>query len=104
VPKDQVSELLDEMHIGWLDPADVASEKKARSADDPYKDEPARHPALVSISEVPCSAETPREMILDEWLTPAPLWFVRNHHPVRLGGAGGGAGRGGRGGLRSEGW
>ncbi len=31
---------------------------------------------------MPCSAELPPAFILDDWLTPASLWFVRNHHPV----------------------
>ena len=82
VPKEHVAEFLAPMHIGWLDPADVASERSMRSADDPYANEPTRHPALISISDVPCSAELPREFITDDWITPAPLWFVRNHHPV----------------------
>ncbi len=37
--------------IGWLDPADVVNPSE-RSADDPYANEPARHPALIVISEV----------------------------------------------------
>jgi len=74
VPKDHVAEQLASLQVGWLDPADVAREKSSRSADDPYVNEPARHPALISVSEVPCSAELPREFLIESWLTPAALW------------------------------
>ena len=82
VPKPAVCEILAPMQIGRLDPAEEATEKAERAEDDPFRDEPERHPALRLLSETPCSAETPRQLIADSWITPGALWFVRNHHPV----------------------
>lgn len=86
VPKDHVAEILGPLQIGWLDPAEAAAEAAAAAAraasDDPYKDEPARHPALKMLSETPCSAETPAQLLGDSYLTPSALFYVRNHHPV----------------------
>lgn len=82
-PKDHVAEILAPLQVGWLDPAEAASEK-ARSPDDPYAKEPARHPALQLLSETPCSAESPASLMHDSWITPNELWFVRNHHPVPI--------------------
>jgi len=80
-PKDHVAEILAPLQIGWLAPGDAAA-AKARSPDDPYANEPARHPALQLLSETPCSAESPPTLMSDSWITPNELWFVRNHHPV----------------------
>nr|BAU71142.1 sulfite oxidase [Parachlorella kessleri] len=50
---------------------------------DPYKNEPAdRHPALVIRSAKPCNAETPLELLTASLVTPADLFYVRNHLPV----------------------
>ncbi|VDK51599.1 unnamed protein product, partial [Gongylonema pulchrum] len=50
--------------------------------DDPYRNDPKRHPALLVNSEKPFNAETPPELILDDFFTPNELFFVRNHMPV----------------------
>jgi len=81
-PKDHVAEILAPLQIGWLDPADVAAAAAARSDDDPYAKEPARSPMLRMLSETPCSAESPPSLMLDHYVTPNELFFVRNHHPV----------------------
>ena len=81
--KEHVEQLLQEYQIGWLHPDDVKEAAAcARAADDPYANQPARHPALKVLSEIPCSAELPASLMMDSWLTPAPLWYVRHHHPV----------------------
>ena len=61
VPKDHVAAILAPLQVGWLDPAEVAAAKAAaqRADDDPYRDEPERHPALKLLSETPCSGESP---------------------------------------------
>jgi sulfite oxidase len=85
VPKDHVAEILGPLQIGWLDPAEAAAAAAAAAAradDDPYKNEPSRHPALRMLSETPCSAESPAHLLGDSWLTPSALFYVRNHHPV----------------------
>ena len=50
--------------------------------DDPYQYDPERHPALHIYTQQPCNASCPNELILDNWITPNSLWYVRNHHPV----------------------
>jgi len=82
-PKEHVAEILAPLQIGWLDPADVAAAAaSARSPDDPYANEPLRHPALRMLSVTPCSGESPAALMADSWITPNELFFIRNHHPV----------------------
>lgn len=50
--------------------------------DDPYRNDPKRHPALLVNSQKPFNAETPTELILDNFFTPNDLFFVRSHMPV----------------------
>lgn len=84
VPKAHVAEILAPLQVGWLDAAEAAAADAAaqRADDDPYRDEPARHPAMRLLSETPCSAETPAHFLGDSYLTPSALFYVRNHHPV----------------------
>lgn len=48
---------------------------------DPYVDEPQRHPALHISSQKPFNAEPPIEL-LNSYVTPNDLFFIRNHLPV----------------------
>jgi len=83
VPKDHVAEILAPLQVGWLDPAEMARQKRSAADDnDPYAHEPERHPALKLISATPCSGESPATLMSDSWTTPNDLFFVRNHHPV----------------------
>ena len=84
-PKSHVAEFLAPLLIGHVDPVELAAAAAARSArpaDDPYVNEPERSAALRMLSETPCSGESPTTLMIDNWLTPNPLFFVRNHHPV----------------------
>lgn len=74
-------ELLEEMRIGNLDERDIVVEE-LRDEDDPYRNDPKRHPALLVNSQKPFNAETPTELILDNFFTPNDLFFVRSHMPV----------------------
>jgi sulfite oxidase len=49
---------------------------------DPYADDPARHPGLKFHATKPCNAEVPAAMLMDSWITPNDVWFIRHHHPV----------------------
>ena len=60
--------------------ADAAA--AARAASDPYGNEPARHPALVVLKHKPFNAEVPPGLLVDHYVTPTALWYVRHHHPV----------------------
>lgn len=53
--------ILAKYRIGSLVGGSAASAGKA--LEDPFKAEPARHPALVQRSSKPCNAETPAEML-----------------------------------------
>lgn len=63
---------------GVLDPSEV----EQIDEDDPYARDPKVHPALHMHSDKPLQAETPAALLLDSWVTPSDLWFVRGHHPV----------------------
>jgi len=71
--------LLESMRIGDVaDPLPIAD-----LGSDPYDTDPNdRHPGLIFHNNKPCSAEVPCELVMDNWLTPIPVWFIRNHHPV----------------------
>lgn len=86
-PAVHIDDVLGPMRVGTLHAKDFAAETsatKARKEDDPYKDEPERHPALKVHTAEPCNAEAPAAMLGDPYITPAELWYVRNHHPVPL--------------------
>jgi sulfite oxidase len=70
--------ILERHRIGTLDPSDV----EQVDSSDPYASDPPRHPGLKFHGEKPCQAEIPPAMMMDSWVTPADLWFIRNHHPV----------------------
>ena len=78
---EETEDLLEEMRIGNL-----IIEDNNEEADplDPYGHEPwrARHPALEARSQKPFNAEPPLELLADSFLTPNPLFYVRNHLPV----------------------
>jgi len=75
-------QILETLRIGNLDPRDMEDEEVDQ--DDPYANDPSRHPALLFHSRKPCNAETPMPLVMDNWITPTDLWYIRNHHPVPL--------------------
>eukprot|EP00397_Hematodinium_sp_SG-2012_P027967 GEMP01029418.1.p1 GENE.GEMP01029418.1~~GEMP01029418.1.p1 ORF type:complete len:409 (+),score=72.74 GEMP01029418.1:409-1635(+) len=50
--------------------------------DDPYFGEPERHPGLIFHNTKPMNAEVPVSLLIDHWITPNDIWFIRHHHPV----------------------
>ncbi|EDO45092.1 predicted protein [Nematostella vectensis] len=77
--KEEVLEILEEYRIGDLAHEDQVIEFKE---DDPFKEDPERHPALKKNSEKPFNAEPPLQLLGDSYITPNELFFVRNHLPV----------------------
>ncbi|KAF8820254.1 putative sulfite oxidase, partial [Cardiosporidium cionae] len=75
----EVYELLEEMRIGNLI---ESTTHEIVAPDDPFKNEPRRHPALKVVSLKPFNAETPLQILCDNFITPNALFFVRNHLPV----------------------
>jgi len=69
---------LENFRIGDLsDPEPVDANQK-----DLFSEDPERHPGLIFHNNKPCNAELPVELLMDSWLTPNPVWFIRHHHPV----------------------
>lgn len=84
--KEYVQELLHKYLIGKLHPDDVAAAAAAVAVkgptEDPYANEPTRHPALRVRAARPYNAEPVGPLLVDAYITPTPLMFVRNHMPV----------------------
>ncbi|KAH7251592.1 Oxidoreductase, molybdopterin-binding domain-containing protein [Fusarium tricinctum] len=77
---DYVYDILNQYLIGYVDPADLVNGRPAQEAiEDPFSDDPARHPDLVTMTEKPRNAETPANAMTNEFLTPNDLFYVRNH-------------------------
>ncbi|XP_013385251.1 sulfite oxidase [Lingula anatina] len=77
--KPEVYEILETYRIGnFKDAGKVA----LKDASDPYRFDPDRHPALKRNTEKPFNAESPPELLVDNFITPSSLFFVRNHLPV----------------------
>jgi sulfite oxidase len=66
------------MRIGTLKDYDPNKTPK----EDPYINDPVRSSELVYQSYAPCNAETPVKEIVDNWITPNDIYFIRSHHPV----------------------
>lgn len=76
---DQVKAMLETYRIGKLK---AGSALKINTAD-PYANEPKdRLPALVARSQNPMNAETPLSLLAESFITPTPLFYIRNHLPV----------------------
>ena len=79
----QVYALLEEYRIGNLDPKDVAENEELAKSSDPYLLEPKnRNPGLLVKSKKPFNAETPLEVLADNFYTPNDWFYVRNHLPT----------------------
>lgn len=77
-----VQKLLPPMRIGTLDASEQTDKDFLESSDDPYANEPRRHPALKVVKQKPFNCETPASFIPDQYITPTDLWYCRHHHPV----------------------
>ena len=49
---------------------------------DPYVNDPSRHPALKINTKKPFNAEPPMQLLADNFVTPNDIFFIRNHLPV----------------------
>ncbi|MXQ97789.1 hypothetical protein E5288_WYG018385 [Bos mutus] len=75
-----VREILAQYKIGELSPDDKAPSILKTS--DPYADDPIRHSALKVNTQRPFNAEPPPELLTENYITPNPIFFTRNHLPV----------------------
>lgn len=77
--KDDVYQILEQFRIGDVDPRDLVDGRVPHDqVDDPFREDPARDPRLVYLTERPCNAETPAEG-LSSFITDTPLFYVRHH-------------------------
>ena len=76
-----IKDILEPMKIGTLKDYNP---DKYKDINDPYINDPNRDTDLKFHSVSPCNAETPKDSIMDNWITPNELWYIRNHHPVPI--------------------
>ena len=81
--KPEVYEMLEELRIGNVHEDDLKTVEAVQS-NNPYANEPARHPALRVVNEKPFNAEAPIDLLTDNFITPNELFFTRNHLPVPI--------------------
>lgn len=79
---DEVQKLLSTYKIGVLKEENIFGQTKDRLHDSPYADEPERSKLLIVHSKEPFNAETPSKLLVDSYITPTDIFFVRNHLPV----------------------
>tara|TARA_B110001469_G_scaffold126169_1_gene143134 strand:- start:966 stop:2390 length:1425 start_codon:yes stop_codon:yes gene_type:complete len=75
----EVLKILETMKIGELSDYDP---DKFYYLENCYNNEPIRDKKLLIHTEEPCNAETPKETIHTNPITPNNLWYIRNHNPV----------------------
>ncbi|XP_067880703.1 sulfite oxidase, mitochondrial isoform X2 [Heterodontus francisci] len=78
--QEHVYKMLEEYKIGELSPEDA--KQMMSDVTDPYGNEPLRHPVLRVNSLKPFNAETPLEILSENYFTPNEIFFKRNHLPV----------------------
>ena len=79
--------LMEDLVIGNLreedqDKIDEDMEKLVDEEGDPYAHEPLRSERLIVHGDQPMNAEVPGSVLLENYLTPTDLFYIRHHHPV----------------------
>lgn len=75
-----VYEILAQYQIGLIHGADLVDGRPpAEALEDPFRDDPARDPRLLTLTVKPRNAETPLEELVENFITPNELFYVRNH-------------------------
>jgi sulfite oxidase len=77
-----VLNVLEKYRIGGL--AEEDREAHVDHDEDPFKDDPTRDPSLVPCSMKPFIAEASVDLLMDHYITPSELHYVRNHMPVPI--------------------
>jgi hypothetical protein len=60
----------------------TASDASASTEEDPFAEDPERHPALIVHTQRPFNGEPPTELLATDITTPTELFYIRNHLPV----------------------
>lgn len=75
-----IYEILSQYLIGYVDSADLVDGRPPQAEiEDPFADDPERHPALITLTSKPRNAETPGNAVSAGFLTANSLFYVRNH-------------------------
>jgi sulfite oxidase len=79
--------LMEGMIVGNLKEEDqeAIDDQMAKMIDeneDPYTHEPMRSDLLIVHGDQPMNAEVPGEILLDQYMTPNDIFYIRHHHPV----------------------
>ena len=64
---------------------DLQAQKEKASQEGPtdfFAQEPKRSPVLKTLSQKPFCGETPPALLIENYVTPVSLWFIRQHHPI----------------------
>ncbi|KAH6667070.1 sulfite oxidase [Plectosphaerella plurivora] len=75
-----VYEILAQYEIGLIHSADLVDGRPpAEALEDPFRDDPDRDPRLLTLTVKPRNAETPIDELVENFITPNELFYVRNH-------------------------
>ncbi|TPX15274.1 uncharacterized protein E0L32_004551 [Thyridium curvatum] len=76
-----VRDILETYLVGFIDVADLDEHGQPRreSIEDPFAQDPARDPRLLTLTQKPRNAEPPGQELARDFLTPNELFYVRNH-------------------------
>lgn len=75
----EIIEIAEKYRIGNI--TEVSGDESL-AADDPYAKDPSRSPLLIPSSTKPYNGEPPAQLLVENFITPTDLFFVRNHLPV----------------------
>ncbi|KAF5270339.1 hypothetical protein FQR65_LT05527 [Abscondita terminalis] len=78
--KPEIYDMIESMRIGNISEKDAKDAIKNMS--DPYGNDPKRHPVLKPASAKPFNAELPLSLLIENFISPNDLFYVRNHLPV----------------------
>lgn len=73
-------DLLENYRIGNL----IITDENPIISDDPYANDPSRLPVFRVNSQKPFNAEPPLDLLINNFITPNEIHYVRNHLPVPL--------------------
>lgn len=77
--------LMEHMAVGRLSDTDqdsINEQLELLEQNDPYSKEPLRHKSLLIHGDTPMNAEIPSNLLLENYITPTSLFYIRHHHPV----------------------
>ncbi|XP_070573052.1 sulfite oxidase-like [Ptychodera flava] len=75
-----VFEQLEKYRIGNL--SQQGRSKPEVDSNDPFRNDPIRHPAIIPSAKKPFNGEPPSDILIEKYITPRDLFYIRNHLPV----------------------